>query len=458
MTKLFKDESKPYEFQKEGARFALSNFYTLNRDEPGLGKTIQALLAICWHLEKEPNDQILVVCPQYLRANWKAEIEEWTDLTYHLFDQKSPMPLWGIDIVLISYDQLKYFPSAYYFEPLYEPKKKCRLQVVVPRLLRKYRPLSTLCDARFNFIVADETHNFKNPKAKRTVHLTYMVDHLKPLYLMLLSGTPIKNRLYDLFTSLFLMAMSNKVGKKITDKYRTYFLFCYRFCEVVKTRYGTQFRGRKNVDELKTYLEGRVIGRKKADMLELPKAITKNVVVDYKENPALLEEYEAFQAGVQGVTGTVKRDSAILTAPFTAEYCEDLFEQDVGPILVYSEHPDAVHLIAERLKKIGRVAVVVGGIGSKRDKIYEDFKAGLYDFWVASRPAASEGLNLTRSHNMVINDLPWTPTDLKQMMDRIDRIGQEESPMYHIITGPVVGKKIWKSLKEKLKTITAVFD
>ena len=68
MAKLFK-------FQVDGVRFAISNFGRfLLGDEMGVGKTIQALAAMCVYKDDWP---VVIICPSALRYNWHEEILKW---------------------------------------------------------------------------------------------------------------------------------------------------------------------------------------------------------------------------------------------------------------------------------------------------------------------------------------------------------------------------------------------
>lgn len=421
------DGKTPLKYQVEGAIFALSHFYTLNRDEPGLGKTLQALLALCMLLDKHPGKRALVICPQYLKRNWQIETEEWTELFGNNYDHKVQDEVFDNDIVFLSYYQLR----------LHWEKLK---------------------DEKFDLIIVDEAHNFKNPKAKQTISLLKLIDHLKPEHLLLLTGTPIKNRVPDIFIPLYLMAMGPKTENPITKKYRSYFLFCYNFCIVRKTNFGTQFTGMKNVDELKTYLRGRMIGRKKSEVLELPPIVEKYVTVEYKESSEVLAEFAAFNGVVESADSSAKAESARLKAPFTAEYVRDLLEQEVGPVVVFTDHRHPIPILESALRDY-RVRSIHGGVsGHIRDQIKESFQRGEVDVLVCTVGAFSTGVTLTRSHHMVFNDLPWVPSDLQQAMDRILRIGQNFSCVYHYIVGAVVDKKIHRALKEKLRTIKKVLE
>lgn len=427
---LFKNIERLKPYQVEGAKFALSHFYTGNRDKPGMGKTAQALLAICLFLEKNPNGRVLVVSPTSLKLNWGDEIQMWTRLEYNYFNHKHKSVIdCTSDIAIVTYYQVMKFHEIINID-------------------------------EFDFIVIDESHRFKNPKAKQTMAMVQIVKKQKPKYLLLLSGTPIKKKIQDLFVPLYLMSLGEKTLPKITDKFKSYFLFCYRFTNVIKTPFGTLFKGVKNLDELKTYVKGRFIGRDPEKVLDLPEFIDKYVTVDYKEDQALLKAYETFNGMVESAAIEIKAASAALKAPFTLEYVDDLLEQDVGPVVVFTDHREPVRIISEGLTQKGwKVEVIQGGVPvEKRKGIVGSFQAGNLDALICTYGAASEGITLTKSYHEVLNDLNWVPETVNQARGRIRRIGQRNRCVYHIIGGAVVDKKIYQSIKAAVAVINKVWS
>lgn len=427
---FFKNYEKLKPYQVEGANFALSNFYTGNRDKPGMGKTAQALLAICRYLEKNPNGKILVIVPSSLRLNWGDEISLWTSLVFNYFDHKRDNSAYiiGSDIAVVTHYQIRKYSG------------KINLDM-------------------YDFIVIDEFHRFKNPKAQMTKALVATVLFQQPKYLLQLSGTPIKKKIQDLFVSLYIMAQGKKTTPKITEKYKSYFLFCYRFTNVIKTPFGTLFKGVKNLEELKTYLENRFIGRDPEKVLDLPPYLNKFVTVDYKEDPELLRVYEEFNSSVKSAEISIKANSASLKAPFTVEYCDDLLEQEVGPLVIFTDHREPVKIITEGLKARGyKVAVIMGGVDTdKRKVIVDTFQAGELDAIVCTYGAASEGITLTKSCHLIINDYNWVPETVVQARGRIRRINQRNRCVYHIMGGAVVDKKIHQSLTDAIRVIEKVW-
>lgn len=457
---IFKNIERLKPYQLEGAKFALSNFYTVNRDRPGMGKSAQALLAVSKYIEKYPNRRALIICPAYLRRNWINEIGEWTHLDPCLYSHKPRSEVFDKDIVVISYDQLKTFAWSWKFNPpVVLPLKKCvrAKKRVVGSIPWKSPKWASTCDEEFGFVVIDEAHNFKNPKAKRTLNIVNFVNYLRPSFLMMLTGTPIKKKIQDIFILLYLMALGKRTENPITKKYRSFFLFCHRFTNVVKTPFATLFKGVKNLEELKTYFENRFIGRDPEEVLDLPEFNDVFVTVDYKENPALLAEYQEFNEGMEGkgAESTLKAQSASLKAEFTIEYVKDLLEQDVGPVIIFTDHREPCLKITEKLRKAGfKGESIIGGLSSDwRFEQVEKMQNGELDFLTCTYGAGSEGLNMTASCHLVLNDYHWVPEVISQARGRIRRMTQKNICTYHIMGGAVVDKKIWASLKEAIKVI-----
>ncbi len=85
----------------------------------------------------------------------------------------------------------------------------------------------------------------------------------------------------------------------------------------------------------------------------------------------------------------------------------------------------------------------------ERAQIVDLFQDKTIDYIVASIRAFSEGINLTASHNVLFNDLNWTPAQNHQAIKRIHRIGQQQKSIVHYILGSKMDSVIAQALKQK---------
>ncbi|MEN2496311.1 MAG: TATA-binding protein-associated factor mot1, variant 2 [Marteilia pararefringens] len=169
-------------------RFLAKNFMNgILADDMGLGKTIQTLCAIflCHKTEIHPNNKhtSLIVCPMTLVRHWSNEIETFFGqfnfkvLSLYLPDCKYNITIDSYDIIITSYSFIKSYPDV-------------------------------LKETYFTYIVLDEGHLIKNPALK----LTENISQLRGKHKLLLTGTPIQNSLWEIY-SLFNFIMPGYLGK-----------------------------------------------------------------------------------------------------------------------------------------------------------------------------------------------------------------------------------------------------
>lgn len=408
------------EYQKEGVRWALSQRYSLNGDEPGLGKTRQAIGAIV--LAKVP---AIVVAPAYLHESWKQELAK-SALHVTSFDHINPVNYVGkgTEVLLMTYHQVQFYGVIKGFE----------------------------------FLVIDEAHAFKNLDAARTEHLITWVEGWKPKYLLLMTGTPIKNNVPELFVPLFLKSLDAKAKLKITDEYPSFYTFAMNFSNIVNKGRGASFSGSKNLPELKTYLKDFMIRRRADEVLELPDEIDHDILVKYSESDILWEIFTAFK-GETSPEIQLKMEAASSKAPFTAEFARSLYAQESTPIMVFSDHRTPIEIIESELAKDhrGKIGVITGSHTKvQRDRAIATFRKGELTHLLCTIGAAKEGLTLVESNNMINNDLSWIPSDNTQVRARIRRIGQTKKCYYHNILGSNIDLKIARMLKDKMNVIRKV--
>ena len=137
--------------------------------------------------------------------------------------------------------------------------------------------------------------------------------------------------------------------------------------------------------------------------------------------PAYRRRARRLAAAARRVTSHAKLDAL-----------EEIIRRVPDKIIVFSEHLPTLDLIARRVRKLGRTAVVYSGSLSmaERAKRLALFKAEPKAVFVATR-AGTEGLNLQFCNVLVNYELPWNPMVVEQRIGRIHRIGQTREA--HII-------------------------
>ncbi len=448
-------------YQKAGIAYAMARQSALLGDEMGLGKTIQAIGVIN---ADESIRKVLVLCPASLKLNWQRELAKWSvrDLSIGVIGKAWP----DTDVVIVNYD-----------------------------VARKWRPY--LHGQRWDLVILDEAHYLKNPKTQRSVAILGKWDKdpskrmpgIPAERKLALTGTPILNRPIEAQPVL---------GYLDHGQFGNFFGFAKRYCGAHRTRWGWDFTGAENLDELQERLrESLMVRRLKADVLkELP--AKRRQVIELAQNGAsravkaeakayqahqdvlaelhqavelakLLEDQDAYaqavaelQAGYRvAFTDMAERrhDVAMAKVPYVLEHVISAAEQ--GPVILFAHHVDVVQALMEGLAEADLRAVkVVGGMSDQAKQAAVDaLQSGQADVLVGNIRAAGVGLTLTRSSHVVFAELDWVPANMSQAEDRAHRIGQSESVLVqHLVLEGSLDARIASALVAKQAIADAALD
>ena len=373
----------------------------------GCGKTVMALETA----RRVGVKRVLVFGPKFLSLVWRDEAEEF-----------------GIDVEYIPYSQV-----------------------------HKVKPESL---THQKFWILEEAHAIKSPTTRRTKAVVNLLKRNLPERLILLTGTPIKNRVPDIWTLIGMVSLNpfKTSGLPLPEECRRFQSFCRYFCVTERKTFGgrsfEKFLGLKpsRLTEFKDLLAGKMIRFKARDVLtDLPDLVEKGVRVNVGETPGLETEYLRYVNG-QKTDSTAKSLSALLKAATTAEYVKNILEEEGGPVLVFTDHINSATQIATSIA--GKVALITGATpAEKRQECVRHFQEGRLKVIVATIGSFSTGVTLHAARHVVFNDLSWVPSDNLQAVKRIHRIGQKATAMAHYMIGSKTDAHIVKTLRQKMRDI-----
>lgn len=460
--------------QIENVEFISEKGRGLIADEMGLGKTISALVCI--------QAPAVIVCPALLKVNWAREINKWLpELTVTVVGGTKDKPDAAqrrADVVVINYDIL-HAHAGWIGE----------------------RPNRT--------IVADEAHYLKNldvrwDKASRShkpakgsprrAVAFYDIQQGVP-GMLLLTGTPILNRVRELFPLLHLLD-----PKEWGSGYK----FCMRYCaghyEFLGRRRIFKCDGRSNMDELHERINGVYMMRhtKEAELKNLPPksrgsiavSLSKTYATRYRKARDEFLSWLVEQEGEEAVGRALQAEALVklnklraICASGKAEaavrHIVDHFESTGRPLVVMGVHRDAFELVGRGLDEVNKKVaeakrkgkmppiareirwdMVVGGQAqSKRQAAIDAFQGeGTLDVLLYSIPIAT-GTTLTRSSEVLFIERMWRPADQLQAEDRVHRIGQDQKvQITYLDAEGTIDMKLAHLLMEKSETAAAVID
>ncbi len=406
-----------YEYQCEGALFAARAGRCLIADEMGLGKTIQALAAAEIMARQFGVERVLIVCPTSLKHQWEREIARFTD--------RRTVVVAG----LRARREQQYSAQDCFFK------------------ITNYDTVHTDLDliARWSpdLVILDEAQRIKNWNT-RTAR---SVKRIASPYAMVLTGTPLENRLEELVSI---------VG--FVDKHRLGPTFRFLADHQVRDENG-RVVGYRDLDRIGKTLAPVLIRRSKAQVLkQLPQRLDKNFFVPmtpqqrlhHEENREVVARIVAKWRRYKFLSEADQRrlmialqnmrmscDSTYLLdhqtdfgvkADELATLLDELLEQAGSKIVVFSQWVRMLELLVRRLKK-KRIEHVLfhGGVdGTQRKGLIDRFREDDRCRAFLSTDAGGVGLNLQHASIVVNMDLPWNPAVLEQRIGRVHRLGQRK--------------------------------
>jgi hypothetical protein len=424
---------RPY--QVDGYHFL--TYLTLNRfggilaDDMGLGKTVQSITWMLWLRSQQPPDElpppVLVVCPKSVLDVWGAELGKTAPgLAVQVLRERDELSLEllteHLDVLVINYAQLR-------------------------------GAIGELKEVTFLAVILDEGQQIKNPDSQAA----RAARQLRAQNRLVLTGTPLENRLLDLW-SLMTFATPGALGD------RSYFQkhFDRRKDGRAAARLSARLRPfllRRTKGQVARDLPSRseeallcemTVEQSKLYQAELARAqqmvLTASTAESMNRNRfAILQALTRLRqvcCQPQLVHGTGDHgDSAKLTA--TLELIEGLHAEG-HKVLLFSQFVKMLEILRERLMDMGVPYHWLTGATSDRAAVVkafqEDEEASVF---LLSLKAGGAGLNLTAASYVILYDPWWNPAVEAQAIDRAHRIGQTQPVMaYRMITKATIEEKI----------------
>ncbi|WP_218610448.1 DEAD/DEAH box helicase, partial [Pseudonocardia sp. KRD291] len=431
-------------------------------DEPGLGKTAQALLAA----EAANAYPLLVVVPNVVKTNWVREAGLWAPRRKATVIHGNGDSIDGFaDIVVVNYEVLD-------------------------------RHVGWLGDFGFRGMVVDEAHFIKNKSSQRSQHVLELSDRIRsftarPL-LMALTGTPLINDIEDF------LAIWQFLGWIDATKPRADLMDALTATGLTPADPGFDAAARRCVVDLgivrrrKVDVAADIPARRIADLpveLDGPagrsiraaeRDLARRMLARYEDalatrsGPAVdgidhdlvrrvakWEQKDAAEAKSGDNVFTMMRRIGRAKAELAADYAAQL-ARSAGKVVFFAKHVDVMDAAEETFARQGvRFSSIRGDQTSSVrqrniDAFVEDEGVGVA---VCSLTAAGVGINLQVASNIVLAELSWTAAEQTQAIDRSHRIGQSEPvTAWRIIAAQTIDARIAGLIDDKAGLAAQALD
>jgi len=441
---LLKAELLPY--QLDGIAFAVGAGRAVLADDMGLGKTIQGI-GVAELLSQEIGiSKILVVCPASLKGQWRLEISRFSSRSYQLV-------LGSAKERATQYDNSCFFTICNY-----------------EQVLRDLLPIEKV---KWDLIILDEGQRIKNWETKTS----QVIKALKSPFALVLSGTPLENRLDELY-SVVEFIDDRRLGPA--------FRFYNRYRMVDEKG---KVHGYKNLDELRERLRPVLLRRtRKMVMSELPPRAT-----EIRRIPPTDEQLVLHNAQMRIIKTIISKkyisemdllrlQKALLICRMAANstflvdkvppgyssklvefenLIDQLIEEEERKIVLFSEWTTMLSLIEPLLgKRRVRYVRLDGSIPQKKRQglIFHFQKEPDCKFFITTNAGAT-GLNLQAANTVINVDLPWNPAVLEQRISRVHRMGQRRPVQaFLLVTEETLEEKLLGTLSAKHELALAALD
>ncbi len=445
---LLKTKLHPY--QADGVRFAFIGGRTINADEMGLGKTVQAIATAELLRREGLVESVIIICPTSLKYQWLSEIKRFTDSSAivaegNLFKRR---------------DQLNDHEFFY---------KICSFHAMANNIKGGFIPESDM-------IIYDELQRLKN----RETQMGKQLRKLQSQYVLALSGTPLENRLEELYSVT-----------QLVDQFILGPLYKFNADTTLKDDTG-KVTGYRNLHSIADKLKGTLIRRRKTDVkLQMPVRTDTNLFVPLtKEQRAIHDDYKyqvamlIFKWKRQRFLSEKDRKRLLLFLSMMRMVCDSTFILDQKSrhdtkideimaiisnllsgqeekVVIFSQWERMLRILAMQLEENGiDFCFLYGGVPSpKRKGLIDRFRDDQDCRIFLSTDAGATGLNLQTASLLINIDLPWNPAVLEQRVARIYRLGQKNPvQIINMVARDTIEERMLSTLNFKSNLSAGILD
>ncbi len=353
---------------------------TLVAFEMGCGKTAVAIAAL------HPTKKNLIICPAGLIKNWETELKLW--------DCKAKQ------VEVVSYNKVDWMYEAH-------------------------------------TVIVDESHLIKNPLARRTINCKYVLGNAKKVVLM--TGTPILNKIEDLATQTELMGISKEFSSNLNYLYENNILIRVRTKDVL------------DIPEPK--LDSRYIELAETEEII---SIQQEIRQIYADSDSNFEQmWQNYSMVLTGKLMQIRQHLGVSKVAESIKIIQEKLDTEPDePIIVFGVNV----MVLKAISGAFNCPIIYGKTSkNKRNQYVNEFQQGKHKVIACSIIAASVGITLTRSNKVIFIQLPWTCAEREQAIGRAYRKGQtKETKVTTILTTHRVDIRILEILESKKKIVSCL--
>ena len=425
---LAKKNAFPYQAQAVESIRELS--YAAIFHEQGLGKTKIAIDLLLYWFKNTDIDSVMIVTKKQLVQNWINEFKSHTSITPVVVDSNRSNNYYSFispAVVMLTH-----------FEAVVSEKERIKL----------------FLGTRNVAIIIDESAKLKNPNTKLTQTFFELSPYFKKRVIM--TGTPVANRPYDIWAQIFFLDHGNSLGldyedfKRQTDLSNKLYSDTDRQVQFENSvadvyRKVSAFSVRETKNSGIIHLPQKVFIREEAEFnnaqLDLYERIRKELLVEVVKNGELIEDDSTFVIKrllrlVQIASNPKLVDESYRGKSAKESVLNRLISEIISAgekCIVWTNYIENVNSFCKEYSDFGSVKIHGGMKIADRNKSVERFRSDNIKILFATPASAKEGLTLTMANHVIFYDRGFSLDDYLQAQDRIHRISQTKTCYIHNI-------------------------
>ena len=415
-------------------------------DDMGLGKTLQTLVWLAWlKANNRPNRPALVICPASVVHNWQHEANRFTP---------------SLSVLILESGAARH------------NLRRCipEHDLIVTNYALLRRDLEALQKFSFRVVILDEAQFIKNPDAQ----VTHSVKQLQADYHLALTGTPLENRLLDLW-SIVDFVQPGYLGSemKFREKYEPHGENAADEQRIARRRLSAKLRPlllRRMKREVAKDLPERIEQRRDCELGEEQRKLYLAELRRSREQVMNVVAERGMKRSTIHVLAALTRLRQICCHPqlvgndSASGKTETLFElleplmAEGQKVLLFSQFVQMLKILEKECSARQMPTHMLTGETKNRQEVTQAFQDDPNgSVFLLSLRAAGTGLNLTTASYVILYDPWWNPAVEAQAIDRSHRIGQTATVnAYRLIAPGTVEEKIWELQQTKAQTIADV--
>ncbi|HEY5855702.1 MAG TPA: DEAD/DEAH box helicase [Aldersonia sp.] len=435
---------EPFDYQIRAAQTVLRRMRGrgILADEVGLGKTIEAGLVLSELRLRGLAERTLVVTPAGIVGQWCDELER-------KFGLPTEVARPGRDL---GADR--------------------KVTIASLAAARRAPMLPTLTEHEWDLVIFDEAHRLRNPRSASG----RLAREIRTRYLLMLTATPVENRLSDLYQLVSLVA-PGLLGTPTQFRSR---------------HGGSTDAAARHVDELRTKTREVMVRHRRSEVtVLLPHRIAETVLVPPEPDEAELyadivdsvrRDAATSPSGRLALRGLVRLAGSSpaaaaatldklghadlaerarwISAPAKTRALVDTLARHVArgeKVLVFTGFRATLASLADAVRAVGLDAAVYHGSMARTDKDAAVARFAGDTPILLSTESAGEGRNLQFCHVLVNYDLPWNPMQIEQRVGRLHRVGQEHDvTLINLVGRDTIEQRIMSVLEAKINLFELV--